>query len=50
MCIPSPDPGTAIVTVRYFVGQSFEDSLVKTRHRLMSNQNLIAPGCKYMGK
>ncbi|MDD5265933.1 MAG: efflux RND transporter permease subunit [Methylococcales bacterium] len=37
-------PGQAIVTVRYFVGQSFEDSLVKTWDRLMSNQNLIPPG------
>ena len=37
-------PGAALVTVRYFVGQDFEDSLVKTWDRLMSNQNLIPPG------
>jgi len=37
-------PGAAVVTVRYLVGQSFEDSLVKTWDRLMSNQNLIPPG------
>jgi multidrug efflux pump subunit AcrB len=37
-------PGAAVVTVRYFVGQSFEDSLVKTWDRLMSNQHLIPPG------
>ena len=44
MCIPSPNPVQAVVTVRYFVGQGFEDSLVKTWDRLMSNQNLIPPG------
>lgn len=38
------NPGSAVVTVRYFVGQSFEDSLVKTWNKLMSNQNLIPPG------
>ncbi|MCX7099347.1 MAG: efflux RND transporter permease subunit [Methylococcales bacterium] len=37
-------PGAAVVTVRYFVGQDFEDSLVKTWDRLMSNQGLIPPG------
>lgn len=37
-------PGAAIVTVRYLVGQSFEDSLVKTWDRLMSNQHLIPAG------
>ena len=37
-------PGAAVVTVRYFVGQSFEDSLVKTWDRIMSNQHLIPPG------
>jgi len=37
-------PGAAVVTVRYFVGEDFEDSLVKTWDRLMSNQHLIPPG------
>ncbi len=37
-------PGAAVVTVRYLVGQSFEDSLVKTWDRLMSNQHLIPAG------
>ncbi|MGZ8238355.1 MAG: efflux RND transporter permease subunit [Methylobacter sp.] len=37
-------PGTAVVTVRYYVGEDFEDSLVKTWDRLMSNQHLIPPG------
>jgi multidrug efflux pump subunit AcrB len=37
-------PGSAVVTVRYLVGQSFEDSLVKTWDRLMSNQHLIPAG------
>ena len=37
-------PGSALVTVRYFVGQDAEDSLVKTWDRLMSNQHVIPPG------
>jgi len=37
-------PGSALVTVRYYVGENFEDSLVKTWDRLMSNQHLIPPG------
>ncbi|MEQ1529769.1 MAG: efflux RND transporter permease subunit, partial [Methylococcales bacterium] len=40
-------PGAAVVTVRYFVGQDFEDSLVKTWDSLMSNQNLIPPGVSH---
>jgi multidrug efflux pump subunit AcrB len=40
-------PGAAMVTVRYFVGQSFEDSLVKTWDRLMSNQHLIPAGVSH---
>ena len=37
-------PGSAVVTVRYLVGQSFEDSLVKTWNQMMSNQHLIPAG------
>lgn len=37
-------PGSALVTVRYYVGENPEDSLVKTWDRLMSNQHLIPPG------
>ena len=37
-------PGSAMVTVRYLVGQNFEDSLVKTWDRLLSNQNIIPSG------
>jgi len=37
-------PGSALVTVRYYVGQDAEDSLVKTWDRLMSNQHIIPPG------
>ncbi len=37
-------PGTAVVTVRYFVGQNYEDSLVKTWDKLMSNQDIIPLG------
>jgi multidrug efflux pump subunit AcrB len=37
-------PGEAVVTVRYYVGESFENSLVKTWDKLMSNKNLIPAG------
>ncbi|SET36997.1 Multidrug efflux pump subunit AcrB [Nitrosomonas marina] len=36
-------PGAAVVTVRYYVGQSYEDSLIKTWNKLLSNQHLIPP-------
>ncbi len=37
-------PGIAVVTVRYFVGENREDSLVKTWSKVMSNQDIMAPG------
>ena len=37
-------PGAAVVTVRYFVGQNFENSLIKTWDKLLSNQDLIPSG------
>ena len=37
-------PGIAVVTVRYFVGEERENSLVKTWDRMMSNQQLIPAG------
>jgi multidrug efflux pump subunit AcrB len=40
-------PGGAVVTVRYFVGEEFENSLVKTWDRLMSNQHLIPAGVSH---
>ncbi|OAI12738.1 acriflavine resistance protein B [Methylomonas lenta] len=37
-------PGEALVTVRYEVGQSIEDSLIKTRDKLDANLDIIPPG------
>jgi multidrug efflux pump subunit AcrB len=37
-------PGKALVTVRYEVGQSIEDSLIKTRDKLQANLDIIPPG------
>ena len=37
-------PGTAVVTVRFYVGENREDSLVKTWNKVMSNQDVIPPG------
>ncbi len=37
-------PGKAIATVRYYVGEDREDSLVKTWSKVMSNQDIIPPG------
>jgi multidrug efflux pump subunit AcrB len=37
-------PGMAVVTVRYYVGENLEDSLVKTWSKVMSNQDSMAPG------
>ncbi|MGR8935272.1 MAG: efflux RND transporter permease subunit [Gammaproteobacteria bacterium] len=37
-------PGKAIATVRYYVGEDREDSLVKTWSKVMSHQDQIPPG------
>ncbi|MCF7970942.1 MAG: efflux RND transporter permease subunit [Methylococcaceae bacterium] len=37
-------PGIAMVTVRYYVGENLEDSLIKTWSQVMSNQDSMAPG------
>jgi len=37
-------PGEALVTVRFYVGQDREDSLVKVWNKIMSNQDVIPPG------
>jgi len=37
-------PGAAVVTVRYFVGQNYENSLIKTWNKILSNQDVIPPG------
>ncbi|MDP3905118.1 MAG: efflux RND transporter permease subunit [Methylococcaceae bacterium] len=37
-------PGSALVTVRYYVGEEFENSLTKTWDKIMSNQQIIPPG------
>lgn len=37
-------PGQSVVTVRYEVGQSLEDSLIKTRDKLDANLDIIPPG------
>lgn len=36
--------GEAVVTVRFYVGEDREDSLVKVWNKLMSNQDIIPPG------
>ncbi|MDD5034009.1 MAG: efflux RND transporter permease subunit [Methylococcaceae bacterium] len=38
--------GEAMVTVRFYVGENREDSLVKVWNKLMSNQDLIPPGVR----
>ncbi len=38
--------GGAMVTVRFYVGENREDSLVKVWNKLMSNQDVIPPGVK----
>ena len=38
--------GEAMVTVRFYVGEKREDSLVKVWNKLMSNQDMIPPGVK----
>ena len=37
-------PGQAVVTVRYYVGEDREDSLLKTWDKMMSNQEIVPPG------
>ncbi|OAI19847.1 acriflavine resistance protein B [Methylomonas koyamae] len=37
-------PGQAVVTVRYYVGENLENSLIKTRDKLLANQDIIPPG------
>ncbi|KJV05538.1 efflux RND transporter permease subunit [Methylocucumis oryzae] len=37
-------PGSAVVTVRYYVGENLENSLIKTRDKLLANQDKIPPG------
>jgi multidrug efflux pump subunit AcrB len=36
-------PGEAVVTVRYFVGENLENSVIKTRDKLLANQDIIPP-------
>ncbi|MFM8330854.1 MAG: efflux RND transporter permease subunit, partial [Candidatus Methylumidiphilus sp.] len=38
--------GEAMVTVRFYVGEDREDSLVKVWNKLLSNQDVIPPGVK----
>ncbi|HLF96980.1 MAG TPA: efflux RND transporter permease subunit, partial [Methylococcaceae bacterium] len=38
--------GEALVTVRFYVGEDREDSLVKVWNKLMSNQDVIPPGVR----
>ncbi len=37
-------PGEAVVTVRYYVGENLENSIIKTRDKVLANQDLIPPG------
>ncbi|WP_031432875.1 efflux RND transporter permease subunit [Methylomarinum vadi] len=37
-------PGQSVVTVRYYVGEDLEQSLIKTRDKLLANQDIIPPG------
>ncbi len=37
-------PGQAVVTVRYYVGEELELSVIKTRDKLLANQDIIPPG------
>ena len=37
-------PGEAVVTVRFFVGEDRERSLVKVWNKVMSNQDAVPPG------
>ncbi len=37
-------PGESVVTVRYLVGENLENSLIKTRDKVLANQDIIPPG------
>ncbi|MCL7420638.1 MAG: efflux RND transporter permease subunit [Methylobacter sp.] len=37
-------PGEAVITVRYFVGEDRENSLIKTRDKLLANLDIIPAG------
>lgn len=37
-------PGMSVATVRFYVGEDMEDSLVKLYNKLMSNYDMIPPG------
>ncbi len=37
-------PGMAVVTVRYFVGEDLESSLIKTRDKIQANEDLVPSG------
>ncbi len=37
-------PGESLVTVRYYVGEDLEESVIKTRDKLQANQDSIPPG------
>ena len=37
-------PGEALVTVRYYVGEDLDSSVIKTRDKLLANQDIIPPG------
>ena len=40
-------PGTAVVTVRYFVGEDSNNSLIKTWDKILANQDIIPPGVSH---
>ena len=42
--------GEAMVTVRFYVGEDREDSLVKDWNKLMSNQDVIPPRCQRLDR
>ncbi len=40
-------PGAAVVTVRYFVGEDSNNSLIKTWDKILSNRDIIPPGVSH---
>ena len=42
-------PGEALVTVRYLVGENLESILIKTRDKLLANQDIIPPSVELNG-
>ncbi|MEK7778930.1 MAG: efflux RND transporter permease subunit [Pseudomonadota bacterium] len=40
-------PGAAVVTVRYFVGEDSNNSLIKTWDKILANQDIIPPGVSH---